>query len=86
MHVLVATAHDASGNVATATATVTVPGASVGGGNGEQPGSNDDLPACSLDTGGRGPRGLLPIGLAVAFVLRRRKWTRDGVTGGLSRG
>jgi len=73
-HVLTATAHDAAGNAASATANVTVANGGAGGG----PGSNGEtgsgsgaasLPACSA---GGSPATLWPLAFAL-FALRRRR-------------
>jgi hypothetical protein len=78
-HSLVATARDTAGMSSMTSITVTVSmdggGGGGGGGGNEQPGAPSDLPACSLDAGGRGARGWLPIAFAIAAVvcIRRRR-------------
>ncbi len=71
-HTIVATARDTAGMTGMAMADVTVATGSGGGGsNGDSPGgSSNDLPACSLDAGGRGARGWAVI--AGAFVIAVR--------------
>jgi poly(hydroxyalkanoate) depolymerase family esterase len=80
-HTLVATAHDVNGMTAMASIGVTV--SADGGGNNNGGGDDDSggssgtgsLPACSLDAGGKGARGWLPIAAAIAIVVcvRRRR-------------
>jgi len=75
-HVLTATAHDAAGHAASATAMVTVDnngGAGMTGSNGETgsgSGANGGLPACSA---GGSPAKLWPLALALLALRRRRR-------------
>ena len=83
-HHLVATAHDAAGNTATAEADVTVedgapPPMGSGSGSNNETGdhANDELPGCSLDvTGGRGGAWTMIFFGAVALIRRRAARSR----------
>jgi poly(hydroxyalkanoate) depolymerase family esterase len=75
-HTIVATARDTAGMTGMAMADVTVATGSGGGGsNGDGPGSANDLPACSLDAGGRGARGwaLIVGAFVIAVRIGRRR-------------
>ena len=74
-HVLTATAHDAAGNAASATAMVTVANGAGGpgsGSDGETGSGGQGLPSCSAGASGG---GAWPIGFAIIgiVVLRRRR-------------